>query len=342
MEDPPRRRASSNLSEWAASSSRRSFERPAAPFRSAAPPPPRTAVKKHHTLGNLADLALHGSRPAHHMDDRVFLQHLSSAAARGVPSTKLDTVSFTWSDRAAAWLSGWGRELRQLKEMRLDDALQADGTRAADPSRLVRVHRLSAVLAGAEEALVRRANPTAVAADGDLRGLTSAQLVRAMCDMMRRAHFEATAFGLSYARASAEEIRDAFDAFHDEHELTLFERLYLRFATTDADFSQAERDTLLGRSPGARRGAAAAADSTHHELPEQQQQQQPGDCEPLSPSPNLSDRPPAGGDANGDAVPVPLPADNMARGSSFSASGTAEQSGSPAWQREHAVVLNRV
>lgn len=198
-------------------------------------------------MGNLAALALHGPTKSHYVNDRVFVERLSTQFSRSIPSHKADTVTFSFADRVAAWMSGWGKELRQLKEMQLDDSLGPDGTRMTEVSRLTRLHRRSLVLVGAEGVML---NKEGFRPDGELKGLSPPDLVRAMSDMMLKAHVDA-AYGMSYARATAKEIRAFFRAMHDEHQLSLLERLILVFCADD-EFTEEQRDVLLGRTPRAR------------------------------------------------------------------------------------------
>lgn len=213
---------------------------------SSAPAPRATPQRKHRTMGNLAALALHGPTSGHYANDRVFVERLSTQFVRSVPTTKADTVTFSFADRVAAWMSGWGTELRQLKEMQLDDPLGPDGSRTSEVSRLTRLHRRSLVLVGAEGVVL---NKDGFRPDGELKDLSPPQLVRAMSDMMLKAHVDA-AYGMSYARASAKEIRDFFRMMHDEHQLSLLERLVLTFGADD-EFTEEQRDVLLGRTPRA-------------------------------------------------------------------------------------------
>ena len=105
-------------------------------------------------MGNLAALALHGPTKSHYVNDRVFVERLSTQFSRSIPSHKADTVTFSFADRVAAWMSGWGKELRQLKEMQLDDSLGPDGTRMTEAS--AHAPPSSSVLVGAEGACSTR------------------------------------------------------------------------------------------------------------------------------------------------------------------------------------------
>ena len=51
---------------------------------------------------------------------RALVQDASASLAsssEGAPPAKLDTVNFSFADRAAAWFTGTGKELKMLKEV---------------------------------------------------------------------------------------------------------------------------------------------------------------------------------------------------------------------------------
>ena len=210
------------------------------------------------TAGTAA-YALHG-RQKLHFDEQTFVQHLSSAAVEVTPPAKLDSVTFNFTDRVAAWFGGFGRELRLLKEAHLDDAVQADGSRVS-VSTYTRFRRLSLVLVGGEESELNRVNAASThRVSGGLQRATGPEMLRAMTDLMLRAHYEAVAFGTPCAHDPdlvADDVVGVVDDLRDEYPLGFWDRLYLRMCD---GFTPAEKDLLLER--GEYRPRAVSDDAT--------------------------------------------------------------------------------
>jgi len=213
-------------------------------------------VRKKGTFGDLAALALHGENSLR-ADDNAFLQRFSTGFTRAVPTSKLDSVTFNFGDRVAAWLSGMGTELRQLKEMQLDESqVQADGSRTREPSMATRLHRRSVVLIGAESTIIQRER--GVGGNGEFTSLTGPMLIRKMTSMMLRAHFEAIVFGRTHGKASAAELRACIEELRLEHELSFLDRLFLRFSDSFDEMEKAELLNRLRKSPETIAAEAAA------------------------------------------------------------------------------------
>ena len=198
--------------------------------------------RKRGTFGDLTALALHGDDKLR-ADDITFLQHFSTEFPRAVPVSKLDSVTFNFGDRVAAWLSGMGAQLRQLKEMQLDEPVQPDGQRTRQ-STLTKVHRRSLVLVGGGESLAHKQR--GLLHSGELSNLSGPALIHSMSSMMLRAHFEAIVFGKTNGKASARELRESFETLRQEHHLSWFDRLIIRFSE---GFTDIEKLELLDRLP---------------------------------------------------------------------------------------------
>lgn len=215
-------------------------------------PAPTLGGVLNQTFGELAHLAIDGGskqRPA--ANDKTFIQSLANVFTRTVTPAKLDTVGFTFSDRVAAWLSGFGKELRQLKEMQLESPMDPDG-HTPTTSRLTKIQRRSLVLVGAEDTLIRRAN--GAIADSELRLLSGPGLVRKMSELLLKAHYQAVVFGESNSKASAQEVEHTFTAIGQDHSLSFVERVYLWLS---GEFSEEEKEVLLARTTGGIRSAEA-------------------------------------------------------------------------------------
>ena len=71
-----------------------------------------------------------------------------------------------------------------------------------------------------------------------------------MTDLLLRAHFEASAYGISRAPSvDPEDIVRTVDDFRTEYPLTFWERLYLRFLSDSFTGARARLDTRAAR-PG--------------------------------------------------------------------------------------------
>jgi len=212
---------------------------------------------KRGTFGDLTALALHGDTRLRG-DDLAFLQRFSSGFARAVPTAKLDSVTFNIGDRIAAWLSGTGTELRQLKEMQLDDPLDSDGSRPRQPSTVQRIRRRSLVLMGAEETSAQKQREHGVVGSGEFTSLPGPKLIRRMAVMMLRAHYEAIVLRRAQGRATAREVRQQIEVLRQAHSLSFLDRCFLR--VTDS-FSEEDRlELLLGRQPGVEKSEDAVVE----------------------------------------------------------------------------------
>jgi len=236
-----------------------------------APPRPSSPLKRvaagsRGTFDDLLKNALNGSKRSAGLtlnrNDAAFIKQLSIAFSETMPPKTLDEVGFTFSDRIAAWFSGFGRELRQVKEMQLEDPVGPDGN-APTPSRLTKLQRTALVLVGAEDT----ANRDETAADSDRRALSSPGLIRKMTDslirkmtdmlMAKGAPSEAAASGRSSSKTSAQDLTHKVAAISEDHDLSCLERLYLRFT---GEFTEEEKDLLLGRTTAAPNLTHAASD----------------------------------------------------------------------------------
>jgi len=239
-----------------------------------APPRPSSPLKRvaagsRGTFDDLLKNALNGSKRSAGLtlnrNDAAFIKQLSIAFSETMPPKTLDEVGFTFSDRIAAWFSGFGRELRQVKEMQLEDPVGPDGN-APTPSRLTKLQRTALVLVGAEDT----ANRDETAADSDRRALSSPGLIRKMTDslirkmadmlMAKGALSEAaapSAHGRSRSKTSAQDVMRKVASISEDHDLSCFERLYLNFTR---EFTDEEKGLLLGRTTGASNLARAASD----------------------------------------------------------------------------------
>ena len=218
----------------------------------------RNSSREVGSLGDVAALVLHGAQKLN-PDDATYIQHLSSAVAKVAPSQKLDTCGFTWADRFAAWFTGYGRELRQLKEVQLSDAPGADGL-IPTPSALTRLRRRSLVLIGAEARAIDRG---VGAQEGELGSGRPDGVVRAMLDLMLRAHFEAATYGQTSSDSlDADDLLQTVKDFRDDYPLSAVERLYLRAC---GGFTEEEKAILLenAKKLEALRLAAAEAEAEH-------------------------------------------------------------------------------
>jgi len=221
------------------------------------------------TFDDLLKNALNGSKRSAGLtlnrNDAAFIKQLSVAFSEAMPPKTLDEVGFTFSDRIAAWFSGFGRELRQVKEMQLEDPVGPDGN-APTPSRLTKLQRTALVLVGAEDT----ANRDETAADSDRRALSSPGLIRKMTDslirkmtdmlMAKGALSEAaapSAHGRSRSKTSAQDVMRKVASISEDHDLSCLERLYLRFT---GEFTEEEKDLLLGRTTAAPNLTHAASD----------------------------------------------------------------------------------
>ena len=223
-----------------------------------APPRPSLQIKRvaagsRGTFDDLLKNALNGSKRSAGLtlnrNDAAFIKQLSIAFSETMPPKTLDEVGFTFSDRIAAWFSGFGRELRQVKEMQLEDPVGPDGN-APTPSRLTKLQRTALVLVGAEDT----ANRDETAADSDRRALSSPGLIRKMTDslirkmadmlMAKGALSEAaapSAHGRSRSKTSAQDVMRKVASISEDHDLSCFERLYLNFTREFTDEEKVRR-----------------------------------------------------------------------------------------------------
>jgi hypothetical protein len=287
------------------------------------------SVGKQASVGTSAEVVLHGSQRIR-TNNATFVQHMSSAVVESSPPEKLDAVSFSFADRVTSWFSGFGKELRQLKEVHVSEPIGPDGE-VPKLTRFERVRRRSLVLLGAEERLVDRG---VGAAENELSGISPAGTVRAMTDLMLRAHFEAEAYGTSRApRVDAEHILETVDDFRTHYPLTFWERLYLRFCS---DFTREEKEILLGRKTpqgAAQEELARAREGAEDERGGRRKRLSVSDLAasnyPHPQQPNSRSRP--GGEsavggvgvAPGSSIPMQTPSQHRAPAPAPAASGTA-------------------
>ena len=137
-----------------------------------------------------------------------------------------------------------GRELRQLKEIQLDDPGEADGSRQRQTSTITKIHRRSLVLVGAEETMVQKQR--AGHGTGDLTSASGPAIISSMTSMMLRAHFEAAVFDKSQGKASAAELRKQVEDLAEHHGPNCLDRAFLLF--TDA-MTESEKAELRHRYP---------------------------------------------------------------------------------------------
>lgn len=100
------------------------------------------------SMRHLVEATLDVGRSDH---DRQFVQHLTRAVVRVAAAERLDAVRFTLADRVAAWLTGFGSVLRQLKEVQQDDPLRpGEPNRHGRAATFRRLRRRCLVLLGLE------------------------------------------------------------------------------------------------------------------------------------------------------------------------------------------------
>ena len=204
-------------------------------------------------FNDMAAMALHGKQKFY-FDEHTFVQHLSSATVQMAPPATFDAVSFNFTDRIAAWFSGYGKELRMLKEAQMEEPLQPDGT-AVTVSTMTRFRRRSLVLLGGEENELNRTDPAALAKRE--RNADGPALLRAMSDLMLRVHYVAFQSGAPCAHdpdVSAADVLGVVEDLKSEYPLTFWERMYLRVCD---GFTENEKDMLLERGEYAKARPAA-------------------------------------------------------------------------------------
>lgn len=225
------------------------------------PPAPGRTLTKRGTLTDVTSLALHGENRLR-IDDIAFMQRFSTLFSRGLPAKRLNTITFNFGDRVAAWLSGFGKELRLVKEMQLEipiDDTQAEVSlsRQSLPSgshqspAMSKVRRRSLVLMGAEDAAIRRREGRINHA-GEFADLRSPKLVERMAATLLQAFVDSTRRHRhsieEHGRATPKELQDAVEALSQAHPIGCIDRLYLWLTDT---FTPDEKAELLGRRPRA-------------------------------------------------------------------------------------------